>query len=45
MRVFAIAALLSLPSLSWPANKLSFDDRVELTRGLMAEYGDRKSVV
>jgi len=31
-----------LPSLSWAGNKLSFEDRVELTRGLMAEYGTVK---
>jgi hypothetical protein len=40
MRAFATAAIVSLlPSLSFAANKLSFEDRVELTRGLMAEYG------
>jgi len=43
MRAFAIAAILSLlPSLSFAGNKLSFEDRVELTRGLMAEYGTAK---
>jgi hypothetical protein len=43
MRAFAtIAALSLLPSLSVAADKLSFDDRVELTRGLMAEYGTVK---
>ena len=43
MRAFAAAAILSLlPSLSWAGNKLTFDDRVELTRGLMAEYGTVK---
>jgi len=43
MRAFATAAALSLlPSLSWAGNKLSFEDRVELTRGLMAEYGTAK---
>jgi hypothetical protein len=43
MRAFATAAILSLlPSLSWAANKLSFEDRIELTRGLMAEYGTAK---
>jgi hypothetical protein len=43
MRVFATAAILSLlPSLSWAGNKLTFEDRIELTRGLMAEYGTVK---
>ena len=43
MRAFATAAALSLlPSLSWAGNKLSFEDRVELTRGLTAEYGTAK---
>jgi hypothetical protein len=43
MRTFATAAVLSLlPSLSFAGNKLSFEDRVELTRGLMAEYGTAK---
>jgi hypothetical protein len=43
MRAFATAAILSLlPSLSWAGNKLAFEDRVELTRGLMAEYGTVK---
>jgi len=31
-----------LPPLSFAGNKLSFEDRVELTRGLMAEYGTVK---
>jgi hypothetical protein len=39
MRAFALIAVLSLlPSLA-PAEKLTFEERVELTRGLMAEYG------
>ena len=39
MRVFAaIAVLILLPALAPAGNKLSFDDRVELTRGLTAEY-------
>jgi hypothetical protein len=43
MRAFATAAILSLlPSLSWAGNKLSVEDRIELTRGLMAEYGTVK---
>jgi hypothetical protein len=43
MRAFAIAVILSLlPSLSWAGNKLSLEDRIELTRGLMAEYGTVK---
>jgi len=46
MRAFATAALLSLlPSLSGAGNKLSFEDRIELTRGLMAEYGTAKVLV
>jgi hypothetical protein len=43
MRTFATAAILSLlPSLSWAGDKLAFEDRIELTRGLMAEYGTVK---
>jgi hypothetical protein len=43
MRAIALASLLSLlPSLSVAADKLTFEDRVELTRGLMAEYGTVK---
>ncbi len=43
MRAFAAIAVLTLsPCLSTAAEKLSFDDRVELTRGLMAEYGTSK---
>ncbi len=43
MRAFATAAVLSLlPPLAWAGNKLSFEDRVELTRGLTAEYGTAK---
>jgi hypothetical protein len=43
MRAFATAAIVSLlPSLAFAASKLSFEDRVELTRGLMAEYGTAK---
>ena len=40
MRAFAALAILSLlPGVCLAGNKLTFDDRVELTRGLMAEYG------
>jgi hypothetical protein len=43
MRVFAaIAVLTLLPGLAPAAEKLTFEDRVELTRGLMAEYGTVK---
>lgn len=43
MRVFATAAVLSLlPSLAFAGNKLTLEDRIELTRGLMAEYGTVK---
>ena len=43
MRAIATAAILSLlPSLSLAGNKLSLEDRIELTRGLMAEYGTVK---
>jgi hypothetical protein len=43
MRAFAAITVLSLlPSLSAAAEKLTFEDRVELTRGLMAEYGTVK---
>jgi len=42
MRACAIAAIAAVVSLSPPvraAEKLTFEDRVELKRGLMAEYG------
>jgi hypothetical protein len=43
MRAFApIAVLTLLASLMPAAEKLTFEDRVELTRGLMAEYGTVK---
>jgi hypothetical protein len=43
MRAFAIAAvLILLPPFLPAAEKLTFDDRVELTRGLMAEYAKSK---
>jgi len=39
MRPVAVVAVLSLwPSVLTAADKLGFEDRVELTRGLMAEY-------
>jgi hypothetical protein len=42
MRAFAIFAILSLlPALS-AADKLTFEDRIELTRGLTAEYATVK---
>jgi hypothetical protein len=45
MRAFAIVAIVAvlnlLPGIA-SAEKLSFEDRVELTRGLMAEYGTVK---
>ncbi len=43
MRVYAsLAVLIMLPALLPAADKLTFDDRVELTRGLTAEYGKMK---
>ena len=43
MRAFAvIAALTSLAPLAPAADKLSMEDRVELTRGLTAEYANAK---
>src|ERR1044071_4017897 len=43
MRAFAaIAVLTVLPAIVPAAEKLSFEDRVELTRGLTAEYGTVK---
>ncbi|MGO9259045.1 MAG: hypothetical protein ACLQU1_22395 [Bryobacteraceae bacterium] len=43
MRAFApIAVLTLLAPLAPAADKLTFEDRVELTRGLMAEYGKAK---
>jgi hypothetical protein len=43
MRAFAALATLSLlPAVCPAANKLTFDDRIELTRGLLAEYGTAK---
>src|ERR1035437_2094062 len=47
MRAFAgyIAVLSLLAPLAPAADKLSFDDRVELTRGLMAEYANAKTLL
>jgi hypothetical protein len=43
MRAFAAIAILSLLPTAAPAgNKLTFEDRVELTRGLTAEYATAK---
>jgi hypothetical protein len=43
MRSLAALALLSLsPGYCLAGNKLNFDDKVELTRGLMAEYAKTK---
>ena len=45
MRAFATAAIVIaslLPSLAFAASKLGMEDRIELTRGLMAEYGTVK---
>jgi len=42
MRAFAIIAVLTLLAPLAPAEKLTFEDRVELTRGLVAEYGTVK---
>ena len=38
----AIALASLLPSLAFAGNKLGMEDRIELTRGLMAEYGTVK---
>jgi hypothetical protein len=46
MRAFAIIALLSLfPGFSFAADKLTFEDRIELTRGLMAEYATARVLI
>jgi hypothetical protein len=46
MRAFAALAILSLlPGVCLAGSKLTFDDRVELTRGLMAEYGVLKQAL
>src|SRR6266545_2777353 len=47
MRAAATAAALLMlaPAASRAGNKLTFDDRVELTRGLMAEYATVKQLL
>ena len=46
MRVLAAIAVLSLvPAASLAAGKLTMQDRIELTRGLVAEYGKAKLMV
>ena len=46
MRVFAAVAVLSLLApLARAADKLDFDDRVGLTRGLLAEYANARVLV
>ena len=43
MRGYAVIAVLTLAPGLWPAgNKLTWEDRVELTRGLTAEYATVK---
>jgi hypothetical protein len=43
MRAFAILGLVGLlPSISMAGNNLTMEDRIELTRGLMAEYANVK---
>ena len=46
MRGYAVIAILTLgPCLSPAANKLTWEDRVELTRGLTAEYATVKALL
>jgi len=46
MRPWAVAAVLSLlPASSFAGAKLTFDDRVELMRGLVAEYATVKQLL
>jgi hypothetical protein len=46
MRAVAIIAVLILPSAALPAgNKLTWEDRVELTRGLSSEYATAKVIL
>ena len=46
MRGYAVIAILTLsPSLCPAGNKLTWEDRVELTRGLTAEYATVKSLL
>lgn len=46
MRGYAVIAVLTLAPGLWPAgNKLTWEDRVELTRGLTAEYATVKALL
>ena len=46
MRGTAVIAILTLSPALWPAgNKLTWEDRVELTRGLTAEYATVKALL
>ena len=46
MRGYAVIAILTLSPSLWPAgNKLTWEDRVELTRGLTAEYATVKALL
>jgi hypothetical protein len=46
MRGPAVIAVLSLlPVAAWAGNKLTFEDRIEITRGLMAEYATVKQLL
>jgi hypothetical protein len=42
MRTFFIVAITALAAANAPAEKLTFEDRVEITRGLTAEYATSK---
>ncbi|HXS94913.1 MAG TPA: hypothetical protein VN736_09930 [Candidatus Limnocylindrales bacterium] len=43
--IAAVLVIASFPAFSRAAEKLSFEDRVEITRGLMAEYAKAKVLV
>ena len=46
MRAYAVIAILTFAPGLWPAgNKLTWEDRVELTRGLTAEYATVKALL
>src|ERR1035437_5914991 len=46
MRGYAVIAILTFAPGLWPAgNKLTWEDRVELTRGLTAEYATVKALL
>src|ERR1039458_9079328 len=46
MRRYAVIAILTFAPGMWPAgNKLTWEDRVELTRGLTAEYATVKALL